>query len=204
MSEDDVNAYKNSPLYETVLSSLHRIANNVMARHHAAAKHTFATLFDRARYTEFYLLSRVTEAQVQSSILDLFGTWRIDVAVIDAGMRRARGRLIARGLERGLDVRKLAGFATGVEIPVGYCDLNGTLAPDGKGFFIEVKAPAWIDPKTKEVIREAGKATTEQLAFLDSKDERGAIAMIAWSVDDVVTILGDRLQLNLDSLRAKK
>jgi hypothetical protein len=194
--------YKTNPLYETVLKAIERIANKVIARHDVGPHH-FPAVFNRERYSEFYLLSRVTEAQVQGSILELLGRWQIDVVAIDAGMRRARGRMIAKALEQGQDVRKIAGFSTGVEIPAGYCDLSGSLAPDGKGLFIEVKAPAWIDPNTKKVIREAGKPTLEQLAFLDSKDERGAIAMVAWSVDDVVKILGDRMQKNLDSLRAK-
>jgi hypothetical protein len=201
MSEDDANAYKSDPLYETVLNSLQRIANAVITDRKIG--HNFPYAFSRAEYTEFYLLSRVTEAQVQGSIIEMLGTWRIDVVAIDAGLRRARGRMIAHALERGQDVRSVAALSMGVEIPAGYVDLNGTLAPDGKGFFIEVKAPAWIDPSTKKIIREAGKATEEQLAFLDSKDERGAIAMVAWSVDDVVKIMGNRLQLNLDSLRAK-
>jgi len=203
MSEDDVTNYKSNPFYETVLNSIQRIANSVVTRHLQTGAHNFPSLFERSHYTEFYLLSRVTEAQVQGSIMELLGTWQIDVIAIDAGMRRARGRMIAAAMERGQDLRKAAGFRTGVEIPAGHCDLNASLAPDGKGLFIEVKAPAWIDPTTKKIIREAGKATTEQLAFLDSKDERGAIALVAWSVDDVVKILGDRLQKNLDSLREK-
>ena len=50
-------------------------------------------------------------------------------------------------------------------------------------------------------VRPAGKPTLEQLDFLLSKYQRGAIALVAYSIDDVTSLLGDRLERNYRALR---
>jgi hypothetical protein len=160
--------------------------------------------FDRSRYSDNYLVQRVSEDDVQVGIIAELEFFRIDVIVIDAGMKRARGRMAAIGASRGIELRELRAiskFTTGGGIPAGFSDLHATLAPDGVSLYIEVKAPAWIDPdKPSRIIREAGKPTEDQLAFLDSKHARGAIVMVAWSVDDVLRTLGDRAEKNRSAL----
>jgi hypothetical protein len=126
----------------------------------------------------------------------------VDVIAIDAGMKRARGRVIAAARTRGIDARELVAFKSG-GLPAGFPDLHATLAPSGVSLYIEVKAPAWIDPdKPSRIISEAGKPTLEQLSFLDSKHSRGAIVMVAWSVDDVTRRLGDLADRNRRALHA--
>lgn len=138
----------------------------------------------------------MTEAQVQDAIIAELEFWKVDVIAIDAGMKRARGRILSSAKQLGISAgAALARFTAG-GLPVGFPDLHGTLAPDGVSLYIEVKAPAWIDPVTKRIISEAGRPSREQLDYLDSKQQRGAIVCVAWSVADVIRILGDRLEEN--------
>ena len=90
----------------------------------------------------------------------------------------------------------------GSSIPPGHSDLVATLAPDGIALCIEVKAPAWIDERGKQ-IRGAGSPTVEQLEFLLAKHRRRAIALVAYSVDDVTNHLRDRLQRNFNAVRSE-
>jgi hypothetical protein len=192
MSED----FKSDPLYRGVLRTIERVAKKEYF-HHAGPP--FPSRFERTSYSDLYLMSMVTEEQVQECILETLHTYGVDAIAIDAGMKRARGRFLQAALEKGIDAREIVKFNAGA-IPAGLCDVHATLAPEGLGLFIEVKAPAWIDER-KRIIREAGKATDEQLVFLLSKHERGAIALVAWSADDVMKILGDRLKKNFEHLR---
>ncbi len=161
----------------------------------------FPWAFVREHYSEHYLASRVPESDVQDAILKLLRTYHVDAIAIDAGGRRERGRLIRRSKAVGFDVSKLIRGGIGSEIPAGHSDLAATLAPEGRSLYIEVKAPAWIAPGGT-VLRDAGIPSVEQLDFLLSKQERGAIVLVAYSIDDVANYLGTQLQYNLDSLRA--
>ena len=58
---------------------------------------------------------------------------------------------------------------------VGQSDLQGH-RPDGRAFYIEVKA-------------DNGKPSTEQLKFIAEMKRSGAIAGVAWSVDDAIRII---------------
>jgi hypothetical protein len=168
-----------------------------------AQSYPFPWKFDRSLYSDNYLVQRVSEEQVQEAIVVCLEFFEIDVIAIDAGMRRARGRVIAAALTRGIDARDIVKFKSG-GLPAGFSDLHATLAPEGIGLYIEVKAPAWIDPdKPSRLISEAGKATPEQLAFLDSKHSRGAIALVAWSIDDVTRRLGDLAERNRRALHGR-
>lgn len=170
------------------------------AARHLEPKFAFAWQFDRSRYPDSYLVQRFNEQQVQDAIIAELKFWKIDVIAIDAGMKRARGRMIQAAKSRGLDVSNIVNFKAG-GLPAGWPDLHATLSPDGVGLYVEVKAPAWIDPDNySRIISEAGKPTEEQLAFLDSKRERGAVVLVAWSVGDVMKVLGDRADKNRAAL----
>jgi hypothetical protein len=164
------------------------------------ATRSFLWKFERTRYADNYLVQQVSEEQVQAAIVAELEFWRIDVVAIDAGMKRARGRMVAAAYTHGVDVREIVKFKAG-GIPAGWPDLTATLAPDGVSLYVEVKAPAWIDPGNySKLIREAGKPSDEQLDFLDSKHSRGAIVTVAWSVDDVMRALGGRAIKNRSAL----
>jgi hypothetical protein len=178
---------------EGVLRTIERISKRTCEKN---LPHPFPSRFDRTNYSELYLLSQISEEDVQDQIIRTLHTYRVDAIAIDAGMKRARGRFFQASLDQGIDAREIIKFNAG-GIPAGLCDLHATLAPEGIGLFIEVKAPAWIDQQ-KRIIREAGRPTEEQLGFLLSKHERGAIALVAWSADDVMRILGDRIRRNFD------
>jgi hypothetical protein len=148
----------------------------------------FPWRFESCAYSNFYLSSCVSEKQVQNDIVSLLKRYRVDIAAIDAGGRRARGVMMARAKASGTQIDKLANMKVGSAIPAGYADLEGTLAPSGRSLFIEVKAPAWIDSLGK-ITRAAGVPSREQLEFLFEKHKRGALVMVAWSVGDVLSSL---------------
>ena len=164
----------------------------------ATLDYPFPHKFDAGKYNAHYLLSRVPENVVQKSILDLLWRYHVDAIAIDAGLKTARRKFISKALAFGLDGTSFKGGLA--ELPAGHSDLAGTLAPAGRSLYIEVKAPAWIDERGK-VIRSAGKPTTEQLDFLLSKYDRGAIALVAYSVDDVSEFLGKELIANFNATR---
>ena len=159
----------------------------------------FPWKFERVRYHELYLSSRVTETRVQADILDLLWNYRVDAVAIDAGGRRQRGRMIAAGKASGLQLDGIAAAKTGGGIPAGFADLEATLAPQGRALYIEVKAPMWIEGK--RTVRFEGKPSSAQLDFLSEKHRRGALVMLAWSADDVEQYLRGELDINWRALR---
>lgn len=64
-------------------------------------------------------------------------------------------------------------FDTG--LPNGFCDLFG-FRPDGQIFFIEVKKPG-------------GRVRDDQKKFIDVVKRNGALAGVAYSVDDALKII---------------
>jgi len=64
--------------------------------------------------------------------------------------------------------------------PVGHPDLAGFLTPTGKAFYIECK----VAPN---------KPTVEQLNFIRMANNRGALAGVAYSVEDALNILKDAM-----------
>lgn len=190
-------------LYETVLRSIEGMTLRRVALD-LEPKYAFPWKWDRTRYSNNYLVQRVSEEDVQSAIIASLEFFRVDVIAIDAGMKRARGRVMQGARIRGIDASNIVNFKSG-GLPAGFPDLHGTLAPEGTALYIEVKAPAWIDPDNpSKIIREAGKPTSEQLVFLDSKHLRGAICLVAWSVDDVTRVLGDRTDRNRAALSGRR
>lgn len=61
-------------------------------------------------------------------------------------------------------------------LPVGRSDLSGFRQKDGRAYFMEVKTST-------------GRATTEQLAFLNAMKIRGAIAGVVRSIEDAQNLL---------------
>lgn len=155
----------------------------------------FPWKFRQERYTRAYLQRQFTEDQVQRDIIQLLETYDVDVAAIDAGGKRARGRMMGAARAAGIELHGVQNVKTGGAIPAGFADLEATLAPDGRALYIEVKAPAWIDGRGK-ILRNAGLATPEQLDFLLSKHERGAIVMVAWEMIDVTDYFSKALYEN--------
>ena len=169
----------------------------------ATLSYPFPHEFDAGKYSAHYLVSHVPENKVQTSILDLLWKFKVDAIAIDAGCKRERRTLISRALSSGISIRDLADGAIGSSLPPGHSDLAATLAPEGRSLYIEVKAPAWIDG-SGHVVRCAGRPTQEQLDFLLSKFDRGAIVMVAYSIDDVAEYLEAELNRNLKALREEK
>jgi hypothetical protein len=161
----------------------------------------FPWKFEVHRYPDAYLMQQVTEDQVQRAILDLLAAYKVDAVPIDAGGRRQRGRMMGAAKKSGIDLAGISNAKTWYSIPAGFSDLEATLAPDGRSLYIEVKAPAWLG-SNGHVIRPAGKASPEQLAFLLSKHRRGAVVLVAWSSLDVEVHLGKtRLDWNRKAVR---
>ena len=158
----------------------------------------FPWRFIGGRYSDLYLMSQISEAQVQSDILSLMALYHVDAVPIDAGGRRHRGRMVKAAQARGIDLTGVRA-PSGGEIPSGFSDLEATLAPSGRSLYIEVKAPAWLDGKRK-VIRRAGQASKEQLEFLLAKHRRGALVLVAWSATDVEELCGAAIRANRGAL----
>jgi len=162
----------------------------------------FPCKFERTRYTEHYLMKRVTEAQVQSDIVQLLNAYKVDATAVDAGGRRSRGRIVAAAAAKGIDASSLGKIKLGGELPKGFSDLEATLAPNGRALYIEVKAPAWLNEKGN-IDAAAGKPSDDQLEFLFSKWRRGALVMVAWSQTDVMDYLGHALRENFRYLQTE-
>jgi hypothetical protein len=161
----------------------------------------FPHVYNHAHYHELYCLAEVSEAQVMKDVLSLLHLYQVDAAAVDAGGSRARGRLIAAAKHRGIDIGDLPKITT-PDIPKGWADIEGTLAPDGRGLFIEVKRPRWVN-ECGRTIRQEGRPSIEQLDWLQEKQTRGALVMIAWSADDVEIYLSDELRRNRRALRER-
>ena len=166
----------------------------------AAVTYPFPWKFEPERYGDLYLISQVTEAQVQDAILQTLAAYKVDAVAIDAGGRRQRGRMMGAAKRSGIDLAGISNVKTWYSIPAGFSDLEATLSPAGRSLYIEVKAPAWLDEHNK-IIRRAGEASPEQLDFLVSKHLRGAVVLVAWSSMDVVAHLGNALELNRRTVR---
>lgn len=134
---------------------------------------TYPHQFDHRKYSDYYLLSCISEADVQSAITDYLAAEGIPYAVVDAGAKRLRGR---------------CGSGGGGAAPSGFPDITGVL-PGGRALYIEVKAPQWrrLNNANRAVVeRSAGEPSRDQLHFLDAMHEAGALVMVAWSVEEVI------------------
>lgn len=172
----------------------------------ATLSYPFPHEFDAKKYSEHYLLSHVPESGVQASILDLLWKFKVDAIPIDAGVEHVRGAVYNRLLRQTKllpgEIMSILRGGIGSELPPGHSDLAATLAPEGRSLYIEVKAPAWINERGK-IVRSAEKPTQEQLDFLLSKFKRGAIVMVAYSIDDVANYLDAQLRRNFEAARSE-
>lgn len=134
--------------------------------------------FDPTRYPRAVTLLPQSEDDVQASILTELRRRGILAWHLDAGGRKTRRVLAARGV----DMR--AGGQG--DIPAGWPDIFG-VTPGGTALFIEVKRPGVrVGPKQ---IQRAGELSAEQKTFLETVAATGAIAFAAWDVSDVVAVL---------------
>ena len=155
----------------------------------------FPWSYDGSRYSDHYLMSKVTEARVQADIIEVLELYSVDAVAIDAGGRRQRGRMMGAAKKAGVDLATISNAKTWYAIPAGFADLEATLAPHGRALYIEVKAPAWIDAK-HNILRRAGEASAQQLEFLLAKHRRGALVLVAWSAKDVEDCVAQNLRVN--------
>jgi hypothetical protein len=156
---------------------------------------TYLHEWDEARYRRAFLFGQVAEEKVQEDIRSAFGYLR-DVSIdwVDVGGAAIRGKFYGAMRRCGIPevvAKKVLSLLGGVSAgDKGRSDLSGVLGPSGRAFFIEVKAPAWINPKTGGQLRPAGVPSPEQLAYLDGKAKLGALVGVAWSVEDALKIVG--------------
>jgi len=149
--------------------------------------------WDASRYKRAYLLGGPDEASVQQDIRRALGYLHVEAFVVDAGAAGIRGKVWG-ALKRlhipdGACKIIMAAIENVAPAPPGWPDLCGCLAPSGRAFYIEVKAPARLDPTTGNVARSAGTPSKEQLQFLDRMAARGALVGVAWGVEDALAIL---------------
>ena len=150
--------------------------------------------WDPSRYRRAYLYGGQLESEVQSDVVDALTISKIDAEVIDAGAKTIRGKISrmcsSLGLPQPTIMRIMNSIKSVGAAETGRADLSGCLAPNGRAFFLEIKAPAKLDPVTGKVLRSAGHASDEQIAYLDKKHAEGAIVGIAFGIDDAFEILG--------------
>ncbi len=158
--------------------------------------------FDASRYPRAFLFGQVSEEKVQDLIRTSLPLLGVTPQWVDSGGAAMRGkawsavmRLLAgfglRGPAAESKARAFLKEIGGVSAAdVGRSDLSGVLAPAGRAWFLEVKQPAWLNPKTGGIVRSAGKPTPEQLAFLDARHREGAIVGVVWSLQDAIDVLG--------------
>ena len=155
--------------------------------------HSFPHTFDAGRYSRLYLFSHVPEEQVQKDVHDALALLGIEAAVIDAGFSAIRGKIYSAMLRCGSSPKTastalqcLSGIAAA---PPGWTDLCGCLPPHGRAFYLEIKAPAWLNPKTGAIVKSAGKPSPAQMDFMNRMAKRGALVGVAWSIEDALEIL---------------
>lgn len=159
---------------------------------HQRNRRPYRRAFDRARYNDAYLLGCVSEATVQKNALATLNLHRIPALAVDAGGAKMRGQ-IGRALKQGgvSDSRQYLRGHAGASF-AGLSDIIGTL-PGGRALYIECKQPEWltISTKTGRLVqsREPGRPSPEQLAFLDTMFNAGALVGIIWSPDDMFEVL---------------
>lgn len=176
-----------------------------------AEPRTYLWQFDPARYKRAYLFGQVDEKTVQETIRQTLPMLGVDCDWVDAGGAAMRGKMwsalmrafMGMGLGRvkaEAMAKKVLSDVSGVSAAdKGRSDLSGDVG-GGRSWYIEVKAPAWLNPKTGGTIRPAGVPSPEQLSFLDRKHRIGCLVGVAWSVDDALEILAPALGSRRPSL----
>ena len=159
-----------------------------------SAERPYLHVFDASRYPRAFLFGKVPESQVQADVLAATALMGLHLEVVDAGFAAIRGKFYGAMLRAGIKepmARAVLKGLTGISAAdPGRSDLSGSMAPDGRAVYLEMKAPAWINPKTGGTVRPAGVPSPEQLAFLDARAREGCIVGVCWSVGDALDILG--------------
>ena len=159
------------------------------------SEHPYQWQWDKTRYQRAFLWGGQSESEVQADSVEALRISKIDVEVVDSGSGRLRIMFMSALKSFGLGqdaIKTILGRVRNVapSSDPGRSDLSGCLAPNGRAFYIEMKAPAKLDPVTGNVLRTAGKPTAEQLGFLNRRHVEGAICGVAWSANDCFEILG--------------
>ena len=143
-------------------------------------------------YSDHYLLSEISEEKVQEWVLDFLAAEHIKAFPADAGAKAVRGhvyRQLKAACVRNAGVVVAGGRGAAY---AGVTDIAGTM-PGGRSLYIEVKAPAWYRLNNKNelrVKRAAGLPTEDQLAFMDTMHEQGALVGVVWSPQDAADLIG--------------
>ncbi len=147
--------------------------------------------FNPNAYSDNYLLQQVPEEAVQKAALDRLAAERIPALAVDAGANMTRKTIASRLRRQG--VNPAVAFRTVGASFAGLTDIVGTLPWNGRALYVEVKAPAWyrLDRKNHlRVVRDAGEPSLEQLAFMDTMAEAGALVGVVWSPEDMADLIG--------------
>ena len=163
----------------------------------------FPHTWDTARYARALQMGGQSEDEVQLEIIQEIGSLGMVLWHTDAGDKKARGRV--QKLLRGAGHTDLAKDAAKVKgtsgLPAGFSDLHGALAPYGRAVYLEVKRPGLFDQVGK-CLRKPGLPTPEQLEFLLSMHNLGAVVGVVWSLSDALAILRPHLGAHCGHLRA--
>lgn len=166
----------------------------------ATYPYPFPHEFHREAYSDFYLLSCLSEAVVQAQIKEALEKMGLLAWVVDVGAKKVRGRacgaLRKAGVANPAQVLR-AKHPGASDAPQGFPDIHGLIPTrlSATGilvpFYIEVKRPLWLKfgKRGLAVDQQPGKPTPEQLAFLLSAHLVGACCGVAWSVADSNKIL---------------
>lgn len=134
--------------------------------------------FDPSRYLRAVRSLPQSEDDVQTSILVELHRRGILAWHLDAGGRKTRRVLQARGVAMGAGGQG--------DIPEGWPDIFGIL-PNGRALFIEVKRPG-CRVGTRQ-IQAAGTLSAAQIDFLALVERQNTLAFAAWDVSDVIDAL---------------
>lgn len=128
--------------------------------------------FDPSRYSRSVLAVPTDEASVQADCLQELSRRGIPSWHLDAGGKRTRKMLAARGVAMGQGGQG--------DIPEGWPDIVGIL-PGGRVLFCECKRPGGS--------QRAGNPTKAQVDFLTASEAQGALCLVAWSLSDLIAHL---------------
>lgn len=161
----------------------------------------FRRAFDRTRYALPYLCAGVPESEVQATTLRHLAALGIPAIAVDAGAAKLRGRAWGALKRAGVqDPGAELNGTTGAGI-AGLTDIVGCL-PGGRALFLEIKRPAQFAPSKASlgrlvVRKEPGAPTTQQIGFLTTMGQAGAVVGIIWGPGDLEEILdGAKMPLN--------
>jgi len=155
----------------------------------------FLSTWSTSRYDLGYLRRGLAERDVQEKVIQYLNLQGHFAFALDSGAKRLRGRAVramaAAGMAPGRAGALIKGMSGGSQ--AGIPDVFAVLKGEGRAALFEVKKPAHIIPANTrtgvKLKQPAGQPTDEQLAFLLTAHQAGAIVGVVWSVEDVAYIL---------------